>query len=244
MLAQRDLDLHAGIGQAPEHLDHPGDRFVLRRRLLHDLDDHHLACLGLAARVGGHQHVLVDAPVLGHDEKHAVLFVEPPDHLAGAALEHVDDLPLRAAAAIHAGDARGGTIAVQQLVHLLRRKKEIGAAVVRPQEAIAVRMPLDRAAHEIELGEHAKLALAIHQELAVALHCPDAAGKGLAGALLDVERTRELRFGHRRALQRVEDGAARRDELWLDVGSLGCAPCACCRGIAALAGGTGFDSLF
>jgi hypothetical protein len=59
---------------------------------------------------------------------------------------------------------------VQHLVHLRLAEEEIGAAVVRDEEAVAVRMPLHGAGDEIELRGDAELALAIDEELAIALH--------------------------------------------------------------------------
>ncbi len=51
VLAQRDLDLHAGIGVAAEDFDDARDRLALRRRLLDDLDDDDVARFRAAALV-------------------------------------------------------------------------------------------------------------------------------------------------------------------------------------------------
>ena len=48
MLAQRDLDLHAGIGIVAQHLDDAADRLRVFVGLLHDLQHHHLPGLGSA----------------------------------------------------------------------------------------------------------------------------------------------------------------------------------------------------
>ena len=60
-------------------------------------------------------------------------------------------------------------VAVQHLVHFARRQEQVVAAVVGNQEAEAVGMALHRAGDEIELGDDAKLALAVDEQLAVAL---------------------------------------------------------------------------
>jgi hypothetical protein len=95
VLAQRDLDLHARVGRAPEDLGDARDRLALAGRVLDDLDDDDVAGLARAAIRRGHDQVLRDAPVLGDDEPHAALVVQAPDDLALRALEHLDDLALR-----------------------------------------------------------------------------------------------------------------------------------------------------
>ena len=136
------------------------------RGLLDDLDDDDLAGLGAAALVGRHEQVLVDAPILGDDERDAVLLVQAPDERAIGALEHVDDLALGPAAAIDADAARRRAVAVQHLVHLARAEEQIGAAVVGDEEAEAVGMSLHGAGDEGELGGDAELALAVQHAAA------------------------------------------------------------------------------
>ena len=131
VLAQRDLDLDARIGRAAQHLVDARDRLAMLGRLLDDLDDDDLA--GLCASPmpsGGHQEVLVDAPVLRDDEPDAALLVQPPDDLAIGAREHFDDRALGAAAAIDADARDRRAVAVQHLVHLARAEEEVVAAVV------------------------------------------------------------------------------------------------------------------
>ena len=219
VLAQRDLDLHAGVRVAAEHFDHARDRLALRRRLLDDLDDDDVARLRLAASVVRHQQVLVDAAVLRDDESDAALVVEPADDGDVGARQHVDDLALRPAAPVGAGAARRGAVAVQDLVHLGRTEEEIRASVVRNEKPEPVRMPLHGAGDEVELRRDAELALAIHQQLAVATHRIDAAHERVARAARDRHRARELGGRQRNAglLQRIENRDPRRQQRGIDV---------------------------
>ena len=135
------------------------------------------------------------------------------------ARQHVDDLSLGPAAAIHARAPRRRAIAVQHLVHLRLAQEEVGAAIVGNEKAVAVGMPLHRAGDEVELRGDAKLALAVHQQLAVALHRGDASQERVARALVDRHRPRELgrRHRHARRFQRLENGHARGQQLRIDV---------------------------
>ncbi|TXT23688.1 MAG: hypothetical protein FD134_2005, partial [Gallionellaceae bacterium] len=81
---------------------------------------------------------------------------------------------------VHAGHPRHHGIAVQHLVHFLGAQHQVGAAIVRDQEAEAVGMPLHLALDEIQLVHHANRLLAVAHDLAVALHGAQAARKQLA----------------------------------------------------------------
>ncbi len=219
VLAQRDLDFHPGIGVAAEDLCHPREGFALRRGLLDDLDDDDVAGLGGSALLRRHQQILVDSAVLGDDEGDAALLVEAADDRAVRAFEHVDDLAFGPAAPVGADAPDRRAIAVQHLVHLARAQENVGRAIVRHEKAEAVGVALHGAGDEVELRHHAQLALAIHEQLAVALHRVDAAEERVACALVDGEETHELggRQRHARALQRVEDRAARGQQRRIDV---------------------------
>ena len=226
VLAQRDLDLHARIGVAAEHFDHAGDRLALRARLLDDLDDDDVSRLRRSPLAGRHEQVLVDAAVLGDDERDAALLVETADDRAVRAHEHIDDLAFGTPAAVGAGATRRRAVAMQHLVHLARIEEQIGSAVVRDEKPEAVGMALHGAGHEIELGDDAELALAIGEQLAVALHRLDAALECCAGPAVDAHRPRELRGreGDAGVAQRGEDVRARRQERGLDVVSASLGP--------------------
>ena len=85
------------------------------------------------------------------------------------------------------------------------------AAVFGNQEAEPVRMSLDDADDEIELGKDAKLALAIGEDLAVALHGGEPAFVGLLRDALDAQGARQFLGRHRRACgsERLQDVVAR-----------------------------------
>jgi hypothetical protein len=145
--------------------------------------------------------------------------VQPSDDGAVRAHENVDDLAFRPTAPIGAGATPRRAVAVEHLVHLARPQKQIRAAVVGDQKPEAVGMALHGSRDEIELGDDAQLAFAVHQQLTVALHRGDAAEEGFARALVDDHRAGELggRQRHPGLLQRVEDRIARRQQVWIDV---------------------------
>ena len=219
VLAQRDLDLDAGIGRGAQHFLHARDRFAVLGRLLDDLGDDDLADLRGADAVGGHQEVLVDAPVLGDDEVDAALLVEAADDLAVRARQHLDDVAFGAAAAVDAALAHDGTVAVQHLVHLARVQEEVVAAFVGHEEAEAVRMTLHGADREVELGDDAQLALAVGEELAVALHRGEPPVERVARDGRHAERLLDVggRQGGAGVLQRSEDRVAGGDEAGVEV---------------------------
>ncbi len=168
----------------------------------------------LPRRSGRHQNVLADALVLRDQEPDAAILVEPADDFPVRARNHVDDRSLRAAAPVDADRPRRRPVAVQHLAHFRRRQEQVGAAVVGEQKTEAVGMTLHRAGHEVELGDHAQLALAIGHELAVALHRSEPSGKGLAlGRAVDAQRGRQLVGAHRRAAlaQEFQNALARRN---------------------------------
>ena len=80
-------------------------------------------------------------------------------------------------------------------------------------------MALHRAGDEVELCDNAQFALAIREQLAIALHRVDATEKRVARALVDVQETDQLggRQRNARALQRVEDRGARRQQCGIEV---------------------------
>jgi hypothetical protein len=175
MLAQRDLDLHARVGVVAEHFDDFRDGLRMLGRLRDDLGRYDLAGLCSARFVRRNEKLVRDALVFGRDEQNAVRPIEPPDDPLLAPLQHFDDLAFRTRAPVGAGDAAHGTVAMQDLMHLLRAQEKIGAAIIPHEKAETIRMTLDPAAHEIELRHDADRAAAVAHDLPFAFHRRDAA---------------------------------------------------------------------
>ena len=214
VLAQRDLDLHPGIGVVAEDLDHAPDGLGVLGGLRDELGDDNLALLRALEAIGRDEDVLADALVLGDEEGDAVLDEEAPDDLLVGALEHFHDGTFEPAAAIHAGHAREHHVAVQRLVHLLRPEEEIVLAVLGTQEPEAVGMPDHLALDEARLVGDEDRAAAVAHDLAVALHGGHAPLEALAllGAR-DLQQLGELVFGDRDTLfgESFEDALAARN---------------------------------
>jgi len=180
----------------------------VRRWLLDQLGDDHLAWLRLAAHVRRDEDVLADALVLGDQVPDTSFLVDAADDFAIRALDHVDDRAFRASTLVDADHAHGRAVAVQRLVHFLGTEKDVRSAVIRNQEAESVRVTLHLAGDQIELGDHAKLALAVGHQLSFAGHGREAALESFAlRVALDRERLRELVGSHRYAAlaQHIED---------------------------------------
>ena len=79
VLAQSDLDLHAGVGIVTQDLYNTSYRLRALARLLQNFQNHHLPRRRATVLARGDQDVLTDASVLGHNELDAVLFVHPPN---------------------------------------------------------------------------------------------------------------------------------------------------------------------
>src|SRR3569623_3533588 len=86
------------------------------------------------------------------------------------AFQHFHHRTLAAAAAIEAQHAGQSTVAMQHAAHLLGREEQIVAALVVDEESETVGMTHHAAAHQILFLREAVIALAVDDELAVALH--------------------------------------------------------------------------
>ena len=192
MLAQCDLDLHARIGIIAQYLDDAADRLRVLVGVLHDLQHHHLPYLGCTGLAGSDQDVLGDAAVLGHDELNAVLFIQAADHAVVGAFQHLDDLALGPPAPVHAALPHHHDVAVQHLVHLLLAEEHVRATIFRDQEAESVRVALHLTLDQVELVHHADRALAVAHDLAVALHCAQAARKQVFFIRFDVQQFQQF----------------------------------------------------
>ena len=91
--------------------------------------------------------------------------------------------------------------------HLARGKRDVGAAVVADQEAVAVGMPLEAAGDEVELGRDAELALPVDEELAAIMERRDLVVERASLAPAEAEALGELvgRERHAGVGQRRED---------------------------------------
>src|SRR5262249_11132214 len=169
-----------------------------------------------AGVVGGDVDVLADAPLRGLDEQDALLAAQPPDDARIDPFDYLDDLPLGAAAVVDAGFADHDTIAVQHLLHLVRAEVQI-LAFVRHDEAIALRVPLDAACDEARLLRHQDRALAVAQDLRLALHRGEPPLEGFALVARDREALRELGVGERHAGlgERLQDQLAAGDGIFV-----------------------------
>ncbi len=198
VLAQRDLDLHAGVGIVAEHLDDASDRLGVLGRLLDQLDGDHLPGLRLLA-ARRDQDVLRQAPVFRHHDHHAMLVQHAADDALVGALEHLDDAAFRPAAAIDARDAHDGAVAVQHFAHVAGADEDVGSTVVAAQEAEAVGVALDAALDEVGLvGQQVGVAT-VADELPVALHRAQPAVEVLQLVRLDVQRLGQRGKWHRHA---------------------------------------------
>ena len=206
-LAQRDLDLHPGVGVVAQYFGHAPDGLRVLRRLRHQLDGHHLARLRASGLLRRHQDVLRDAAVLGHQEHHPMLGVQPAHDAPRGAFEHLDDLARRPAARVAPGDAHRGAVAVQCLAHLGRRQEHLRAAVVGNQEAVPVAMAFDAAGEQSEPGGHQQAAGAVLDHRTRALQARDGVVEVAPFAAADIEAVGELVGRERRAggVQRRED---------------------------------------
>jgi hypothetical protein len=114
------------------------------------------------------------------------------------ALDHLDDRAFPASAPVGARRSHHDAVAVQDFSHFLLAEVEI-VSTLDDGETVAVGMPLDARCDEIELGGDENRALAVAQNLAVALHRRHAPFERLALVRPDREPARELFVGERNA---------------------------------------------
>ncbi len=214
VLSQRDLDLYAGIGGFTEHLNDAADRLGVAVRLRGQLGDHDLPGPRTGGVLRSDEDALADAPLGRLDEKKLALAVQPPNDAAICALDDLHDLAFPAAAPVQPRLAHHHAVAVQDLAHLVRVQVQV-VAVLRDHEAVAVGMPFDASADEIELGRDEDRALAIAQNLTFTLHRRDAPLERVALPRPDREPARELFVGERDAGfgERLQDELAARDRV-------------------------------
>jgi hypothetical protein len=104
---------------------------------------------------------------------------------------------------------------VKHLVHFLCGKKQVGATLLRRQEAVAVRMPGHAPAHQVRLVRNQPVAATVLHQLRFARHGSQPALERLQLEGLDVEQPGEALEFQRRALgcQGLQDVLATRQGM-------------------------------
>ena len=220
VLAQRNLNFHAGVGVVAEHFDDAPCGLRVLVRLGHDFHRHHLAGRSPHVRAGGNQNVLADAPVLGGDEGNAVRFVQAPDQARIGARDDFHDGAFRAPAPVDAARARHDAVAMQHLAHLLLGEEHVGPAVVWHEKAVTVRMPFDATRNQIELTRHQDRVLAVAHDLTFALHRAQAPAEAVHLGGLEMQQMAQVFLLHRNAFpgQRLEYQFAARQWIVIALG--------------------------
>ncbi len=139
----RDLDLHARVIDAAQHLDNPTDRLRRERWRLGQLHRHHLSGLCACRGLGRNEDVLTKAPVLRRNQPGPALVEQPANDRCLATLDDLEHQTLRTPLPIEANHPHLHAIAVQNRAHLLRRKVDTGLAVVADDKAVTISMSLD-----------------------------------------------------------------------------------------------------
>ena len=128
-LAQRDLDLHAGIGVVAEHLGDAADRLRVRRRRLDELDGDDLAGLAPCPRsAGGTRMSCAMRRSSGTSSSTPCSSCRRPTMRRFARSSTSTIAPSGRPRLVAPGDAHRGAIAVHEPAHLVRRQEHRGAA--------------------------------------------------------------------------------------------------------------------
>ena len=169
MLAQRDLDLHARVEFAAQHLDDAPDRLGGLRRWLGDFHGDDIASACPTDRIRLDQDVLRNAPIGGHQISHTVLTMQLAHHPGLRPLQDLNNRTLWSAPSISARGPHQHTVTVKDLVHLARREKQIVALVI-DHETETIGVGLDAATDQVGLLGNEDRTLAIDDDLTVAHH--------------------------------------------------------------------------
>ena len=170
VLAQGNFDFHAGIGIVAKNFDDLADRLRVAAWLLDDLHHHHLAGSHFVFPVRNYEDVLIDPPVLGNNDRNAVLDQDASDHLAVRPLQHLDDRAFTPPLAIDADYACQRPVAMQDLGHLFGIEEEIVTTIVGNKEAVAVRMPFDATGYQAGALRNDVRILPVAHQLRLAFH--------------------------------------------------------------------------
>ena len=142
VLAHRDFDLHAGVVDLAEHLDHPAHRLRIHRRRLGEFNRDHLPGHAVGDGVLRNQDVLAITLIFRCHQPHATLVEQPPDDGHALALEDFKHPAFWAALAVVADDAHLDPVAVQHRTHLLLRQVDVGLITFADHEAVTITVTL------------------------------------------------------------------------------------------------------
>ena len=180
MALHGDLHGHIGIEAGADHADHAANRLAPFVRLSHDPGHDKLSGAGPVSILGGDQQILAQAFIIRRHKAYAALFKITPDQLPVRPFQHLDQRPLAPALPIHMHLPHQHPIAVQNGAHLARGQKQILAARLRHDKAVALRMADHPALEQVHLVNQAITAAPIADQLGVARHRPEPPPQDLA----------------------------------------------------------------
>ena len=198
MRLNRNVCRNAVLFRRTNDLDDFAGRLLNRRRVIENSCNDDLPGLCPARFTLTDQNTVRDFRIVRHDDANAPLANKAPDSVAGAALEHIDDLTLGAAASIVANDLQRNTVAIEDGTHLACGQIDIGIAIIARDEAKAVAMTSDFARDKFEFFDEAILAAAVLDDLAGRNHAVQSIRQQIAYALaLQLESRKYFFFFHR-----------------------------------------------
>ncbi len=197
MAAQRDVDLQARGLDITQDLDDLRDRLAMALRILEYFSDDKLAVSSLASVLVGNQDLVTDALAVGDNDAEPLLPVIATHNLDIAALQHLDNHALLAAATVDACHPRQHDVAVEQFLHFAGIQEQVVRAVIRYEEAEAILVALYPALQQFHVGRQSIDSAAITDDLAVATHGDQPAPQGLDGLVIgQLELLTELSVTH------------------------------------------------
>ena len=159
VLTDDDLVVDARLVDVSEHLGYAAERAARGRRPAGNLDDHHVAWLGVQKLVPRHLHIHDQAAIERHDESFsaAVVGVKTSDDRCGPALEDPEDPPFGALVRV-SFKARDDAVAVHRLIQIAAGDVQVAFhALERPvwhDESEAARVRHDLADDKVHsIGE-------------------------------------------------------------------------------------------
>jgi len=181
VFAQRNFDLHSGIGIVADHFADAPDRLRVLIGLLDDIDHHHLTRLRRQLALGDwrNQDILRNPAIFRDHESDAMINKNPPNHALVRPLGHFDNTALGSPLAVYAGHPDQRPITVQSPSHLALIEKNILPSLIPHQKTVAILMPLNPASDQTGLFRYQISPLAVAQQLPFALHGAQTAQKHL-----------------------------------------------------------------